>query len=118
MLTQAEAKARVEIGAAALDKVRPGWYRDINPLTLRMNDSCLCIMGQLTDGRWQDLGEVVAHLPNPGYFTSGGFYTPDARDYPVLAEAWLDLIAARLRDEQDAPVQTWTMRERTGELVR
>ena len=38
---------RVNIGAALLDKILPGWYKQINLKKLNMSDGSLCMLGQL-----------------------------------------------------------------------
>ena len=39
--------AEVRRGAALLDKMQPGWAKQINTTTLEMGSSCDCILGQL-----------------------------------------------------------------------
>lgn len=47
MLTIEEARGRVAVGAAHLDRVRPGWENQIDVGTLTLRDPCRCIVGQL-----------------------------------------------------------------------
>jgi hypothetical protein len=110
MLSHTEARERVARGAALLDGVKPGWYRQIDTETLRLSSCFRCVLGQLF-GHYSDAIQLPAiHVVNR---EQHGFWIELAgqEEYQVLTLAWLDLIAARLRDEQDAPVIVWTHRE-------
>jgi hypothetical protein len=125
MLTQAEAQARVARGASVMDRIYPDWYREIDPKMLDMGNGAHCIVGQTLghfgehfspDQRPQKVCGVTIDPIECGFTLHMGKSLN--RDWSLLQETWLVEIASRLRDERDAPVQTWTMRERTGEFVR
>jgi hypothetical protein len=130
MLTQAEAQARVARGAALLDRHRPGWIRAVSLSRLELRSQCSCVLGQLEgsfDLACQRLFPGTVKPFHVGFNVDTDLdIDEDAENlvaeieggYAVLQAAWEALIMARRRDERDAPVQTWTMRERTGELVR
>lgn len=70
MLTQAQADERVAKGAAHLDKVRPGWERQIDTGTLTLHDPCGCIVGQLIPGTTEDsfdAGLRLLGIKNDGF---------------------------------------------------
>jgi hypothetical protein len=112
-MTQAEARERVQCGAALLDKKRPGWAERIDPGTLRLHDPCGCVVGQLCGGRF-DLNS----LGIPDTYAAGaehGFShlqrhpdgTPECiAEWEPLQAAWVELINDRLM-----PAAVWTMRE-------
>jgi hypothetical protein len=130
MLTQAEAQARVARGAEVLDRHRPGWYRRVNLGTLQLETCTMCVLGQLglEEGKgFSNMCGVLLNAENawglsPGSTVQWGFASEPDEGKPqfwrTLTDAWKAFITARLREDVDAPVQTWTMRERTGELVR
>jgi hypothetical protein len=115
-LSLTEAQQRVARGAQVLDRLRPGWYREIRPERLEMRTSCHCIIGQLTNGNWTDLADMVPLLYVEGAaegHADGGFIKYDAKPmdvYSVLQQVWLDLIRQRLAADAEAPIVTWTHR--------
>jgi len=97
MLTNDEARARVARGAAHLDRVRPGWFNEIDEGTLSLDHCGQCIVGQLCGDYYRDrkrLGftelNVVEHGvaldPAPG---------PLGVQWRPLQEAWIEAIADR-----------------------
>lgn len=40
-------ESRVAKGATWLDKVRPGWFKNINLDKLQLSDGCHCVLGQI-----------------------------------------------------------------------
>lgn len=63
---------RAKIGATILDIFQPDWAEQIDPLTLRMENGCHCIFGQLF-GSYEDGVEKVFALCNTGEKTRDGF---------------------------------------------
>lgn len=112
MLTIDEARQRVAKGAAHLDQVRPGWFRQIDVGTLSLCDECRCIVGQLCGDFNEfshlraldlDTGNVVElgfnlH-PREIFNHETGFPFTDAQRktrWGYLQDAWIEAIAARL----------------------
>jgi hypothetical protein len=104
---------RVEKGAALLDEKRPGWWRDIDLLTLDIASRCGCVIGQLAGiTKASDRGlvyEAATRSLGVGYTAeiSMGFEAPMTREfggdrgtaiaaeYAALTAAWRDLITGR-----------------------
>lgn len=103
MISKIEAQIKVARGATYLDRVRPGWYNEIDVKTLEINDCHECVVGQLTKG-WHPsklgiLGdEVISYGFNlfepgwPEFFAMGG---TSAEWYQPLQDAWLTAIETR-----------------------
>ena len=76
MLTRDEATARVAKGAAHLDQVRPGWFRQIDVGRLDLQSDCLCVLGQVV-GTFRAAPVSLRHELNvddagtPGDLTGG-----------------------------------------------
>jgi hypothetical protein len=51
--TMSIAMERAKAGMAWLDENRPGWRDLVNPYTIRMEDSCGCIWGQIEGNFWR-----------------------------------------------------------------
>lgn len=107
-------------GAAWLDKVNPGWERQINLEILDLSQSCRCVLGQVVAAsvpedqrRLISSGGWVINVPTSDWAWSGyefvsrladdydcnwlydhGFETVDGQ-YPALDEAWIALIKQR-----------------------
>lgn len=104
---------RIEKGAALLDEKRPGWWQEIDLLTLDIASRCGCVVGQLagiTEASDRGLAYVAAmRRPGVGYSAEimMGFEAPTTREfggdrlpviaaeYAALTEAWRGLIVAR-----------------------
>lgn len=118
MLTKDEATARVAKGAAHLDQLRPGWFRDVDTGTLTLSSCQQCVLGQLygsdaeqsTSGYYQALDAFKWNpweLGEAAPFVVEGFSLPlrenptladiDTRnpDWLALQDAWIAEIAAR-----------------------
>jgi hypothetical protein len=54
---------RVRRGAALLDQVRPGWWREIATDRLAMDCSGSCILGQLYRHYWHGVQALTRFLP-------------------------------------------------------
>lgn len=110
---------RVAKGAALLDRVRPGWARQVAPEALCMESCDSCVLGQLY-GHY-DVGwwAVVRPLPAWRLFSTAahGFtLRGDEQDtnleprdvilgrFAVLADAWRDAIRERVA--AGVPVET------------
>ena len=105
---------RVSKGAQLLDEKRPGWWRDIDLLTLDIASRCGCVIGQVGGlAKAADRGlcyQVVSDRLGVGYYDEipmgfeaaatreeSGLIRPNAvaAEYAALTEAWRDLIAKR-----------------------
>ena len=113
-MTSADARERVQRGAALLDEKRPGWADKINIATLRMSSECACILGQLEGMFWSAaqrlFGGEGMDLPTVEAVECG-LWTPltvngvDCQSYNQLQDAWVEEIEARR-----LPPVTWTHR--------
>ncbi len=93
---------RVAQGAALLDEKLPGWAGRIDIGTLRMRDTCQCVLGQLfaidpeeDDGYWAGLRDL--DIPNRPVRIpeSYGFAAADPGDYRALDDEWIRVITER-----------------------
>ena len=100
---QAEARARVERGAAWLDAQAPGWESKVDVGRLVMNNCSRCIIGQVF-GHFEEF----VNLHSEGRVRRGweaeefGFDVDDQFpsahgyvSYELLTEAWTDLLKRR-----------------------
>lgn len=79
----------VDNGAALLDERLPGWRRHIDPDTLRLEDGCNCILGQLF-GDYGDAVDILA-ISDPRRY---GFTQPNPRTtWERLTDAWKKVLA-------------------------
>lgn len=83
---------RVDRGARFLDQQMPGWYQRINVHALQMQNSCLCILGQLHGGNYtrgrQELDIAAGESSEYGFNAS-------QRLYERLRELWIREIELR-----------------------
>lgn len=114
MLTLDEARARVAVGAARMDATGEAWREGLDADALRMDHSCLCIMGQWRgryhEGRIYLQAEHENLFPNNRVMVECGFVLdPDDYeahhqrlseveadmdfDYRLLEQAWKELLA-------------------------
>ena len=97
-------EARVAKGAAALDKVMPGWESKIDLSILDLGDGCRCVLGQLfgekatleyqhANGWWYALKHFGIGYSPEGFNVA----TEKARlvEFAALDEAWISLIKER-----------------------
>jgi hypothetical protein len=130
-MNAADITARVQRGAALLDGKRPGWWREIDLLSLDIASRCGCIIGQLgglTKAADRGLAyQVASERLGVGYYdeipmgfeaaaTSGesGFSSRQEAvrsEYAALTAAWRDLIGQR-RDDDLAGELATALRER------
>jgi hypothetical protein len=120
MLTKEEAETRVARGAARLDQVRPNWFREIDPGTLRLADPCQCIVGQLlhgecTFGLFKREAQRVLELDPVDDRAQPWSFGVDIHisdligifhGFTVLQAAWIAAIADRLIPHTPEPPQT------------
>ena len=108
MLTMDEARARVARGATILDRISPGWEREIDIGVLDLSTSDRCICGQLGKGDWAHplvIGLVVDDHSG-SRAQNVGVTCEDTAEYGPLQDAWIEAIAARLHPEPVAePVE-------------
>jgi hypothetical protein len=98
--------ARVRRGAALLDRVRPGWAREIDRDRLAMESCDRCILGQLWGDYMDGFRELVRPLDSRILFSAAdhGFTLPlreqtgpwTMNRFAALADAWRDEIRKRL----------------------
>lgn len=98
--TEAE---RVAAGAALLDAAwadAGGWAHLINPETLRLVNSCRCVLGQLYGDYWDGIVELdlaQAGGAPAGFFVAGPATSPSPGDeWARLRALWLAEIERRL----------------------
>jgi hypothetical protein len=94
MLTQEVALACVARGAAHLDRVRPGWFDDIDLDRLQLHDECCCIVGQLCRDSFA-IGVAVLGMALQaeacGVAYTSGVYIDSADAWKLEEEAWRPL---------------------------
>jgi hypothetical protein len=98
---------RVAKGALFLDEREPNWWRVIDLDALDMEEGCDCVLGQLhprnPDEKLHYLGALrqfeLPRGPDSDEDAALGFFTEDHREWPLLTEAWRDLIEARRAGE-------------------
>lgn len=120
MITNDEARARVQRGAAHLDVVRPGWADRIDVGTLTLHDPCGCIVGQLCQGMDFIAGEealgITAYegaVPR-GLDLSRLEMDPGVErvlQFRPLQDAWIEAIADRRLSK---PVEVQTASDAVG----
>jgi hypothetical protein len=128
-MTIEEARIRVARGAALLDRVRPGWARQIDVGTLTLHDPCGCIVGQLCPSIHFSSGvDNLAPRPtNRARRAASSYYGFDIpqrdaeRDrhadvralFQPLQDAWIEQIAARVvpGERQDSTAVAGTPEE-------
>jgi hypothetical protein len=105
-------EAEVEAGAVWLDAEVPGWEARVNDEKLKMNDGCLCILGQVFAEAASAAGESVGfewasvrfagsswwNYSSMEWLCARGFLTHDESNlssFALLQDAWLDLLADR-----------------------
>ena len=100
---QAEARARVERGAAWLDAEAPGWESKVDVGRLVMNNCSRCIIGQVF-GHFEEFldrlspDRVRRHWEAEEFgFDVDDHYPSDHGyvSYDLLTEAWTDLLKRR-----------------------
>lgn len=119
-MTRTEAIAHVDVGAAFLDKKRPGWFNKIDLDVLAMYDGCYCVLGQL-DGSFEvgcdNLGItsisaddlMFTKLPKGIVSAMKAGFTIAPYDYnrqaswQYLQDAWVEAIVARKAAEVPEP---------------
>lgn len=105
MISQLEARARVDAACAHLDRRRPGWQYQIDLLTLDMQSPCRCIVGQLMNAPMGAMFSEGVRLlfPVPDHL-DGSHGVPFGVDvgrceshssFQVLQEVWVEAIEAR-----------------------
>lgn len=85
-----EKASEVRAAAVYLDRVKPGWWANVDPLLLDMRQSCTCIAGQ-SGIAWCAGNASVGEYAWVDGKRLGPFGTD--RDYEPL---WLEEIAARM----------------------
>ena len=94
------AQKRIDKGVAWLDKVRPGWEKEIDVETLEMSEMDSCILGQLfgnvrnvefflneNDHRFTDWDKLEEY----------GFVSKPHKGYDVLQTGWVNMIQERVK---------------------
>ena len=107
MIARAEAEARVERGAALLDRERPGWQEDVDPFTLRIESCERCVLGQLYGDYTAGFSALTGpETQVPGWRQMHGFAINRGETeiaFWVLTDAWIAAIAARRVPVTEAP---------------
>lgn len=89
-------RPEVQVGAEFLDRVEPDWWTRIDPASLKMQDGCTCVVGQVFERRHSESLEGFAkRLPYQALIYSWRFgfnLEPRSEGYPQ--SSW-----DRLRDE-------------------
>jgi hypothetical protein len=98
-MTRAEARQRVERGAALLDEKSPGWREKVDPETLEMSSGCGCILGQVYGDYMGGLHRLASNWwevadTRLGFMVDGESDN-DIADYVILQNAWLELLGAK-----------------------
>lgn len=99
-----DARARVAVGMAFLDRTKPDWWRRINPHLLDMQHSCLCVLGQVCGGFYETVGWLQQDNPRYAEAEARGFwiscndwdYNVIRASYRTLQDAWIEAIADRV----------------------
>jgi hypothetical protein len=99
---------QINEGVALLDRIKPGWYHQVELQMLNMNSCFNCVMGQLF-GEFTKATEEVGHHPPDRWEWAAqyGFALTeneegdpaDSSDYNRLSHEWVDTIL-RLRKER------------------
>lgn len=109
-------RARVAQGADLLDRVWPGWWREISLDRLAMHSCDACVLGQLYGEYTRGWYEATRPLPASGCYSAAfhgftltideqhwGGPTDDAPGWPLLADAWRAEVARRAAEGGGAP---------------
>lgn len=91
-MSEEELFENFERGVTLLDTVRPSWYRSVNPETLIMESTCLCVLGQLYGNFYE--AEQELGLTAPWRYGFDG--DADGHDFTRLNKLWRDEIISRL----------------------
>lgn len=92
-------EVRVKQGMALLDERGPErWWEFIDLDTLRLENTCQCVLGQLYGGFLAG-GDAVGLFRVLGASAEHGFVGIDAAASDELDAAWRDAIEARRREE-------------------
>jgi hypothetical protein len=89
---------RPELGAITLDRLIPGWYWQVNIVTLEMRCGDRCILGQLYGSFLRGAYQIHLRWPREKALLTLGFSLPyDVPDgeWDLLRAAWVALILAR-----------------------
>jgi hypothetical protein len=100
---------RVRRGAALLDRIRPGWWREIVPDRLATESCACCILGQLYGGYITGWIAIRPAACRPGIVppSAYGFNLTVLEEtalhaparFAALTDAWRAEIAARVMEE-------------------
>jgi hypothetical protein len=121
----ASVQERVAAGAAALDKINPGWESKVNPDTLNVSRADACVLGQVYGFYFEAPYALTDHGPAYGFYDNVSLRSLDLQymggearqrlgaevdaEYKALTAAWKDLLAARRAPAQ--PVKEATFEE-------
>jgi hypothetical protein len=97
MLTRDEARERVARGVAHLDRMTHDWADRIDVKTLRISQSCNCVLAQVYNTTYS-VGMMRAELVS-GELIDLGFTSPDndPGSWRILQNAWEEVIFERQR---------------------
>lgn len=90
-------EARVERGAALLDREMPGWWERIDVVRLDVREPCRCIGGQLGSGEYGRYSRLMKQLFGDSACAAvaeHGFAAADY-DYEEITGLWREAVAAR-----------------------
>ena len=94
---------RVARGVEFLDRVRPGWFGEVDAGRLDMSSTCRCVLGQL----WglYTLGLDRARLPRHraaehGFIAESGWPASQAESQAITAE-WVRVIRSRRKQRKE-----------------
>lgn len=103
----------VERGVALLDRVRPGWERDVNVMTIDIRSWKNCVLGQVYGSFSSALSILIREESEFGIdFASSHGFAVDARSpewrtliHAELASSWREAILARRRNRSVAEME-------------
>lgn len=87
---------RVRRGAYLLDEFNPRWARKVDPASLDLRMSCLCVLGQVYGhyhGGLRHLHMADPSGPRPSFY---GFHARDDGEWQTLTDLWRTEIARRM----------------------
>jgi hypothetical protein len=88
-------QVRVDKGEALFDEKRPGWYLEVDINTLDINDTGLCVLGQVYGNYWTAVDILFGG--SCGTARDHGFDFYDSLDEQAeLTAEWVKRINARL----------------------
>lgn len=85
-------EVKVASGAAMLDHVKTGWFREVNPALINSVDGEDSVLGQLYGSYWVGVDELRLSTPSEYDY---GFRADDVQAIDRIIEAWKSEIKVR-----------------------